>query len=109
MSNNFTPLNGGAGVTIVCNTSTSTRSALPVAPAGVVATAVCVNNIGLNYAFFALGGSGVTASTAYTAIAPGASPNIELQFAGGSGAPTYGAAISIGGATTLQITLGVLS
>lgn len=105
----FTPLNGGIGISLACITASSTRAVLPVAPDGVVANAVRVNNIGVNYAFVALGKSTIDGTTACTAIAPGASPNIEFQFAGGSGAPTHIGGISIGGNTTLQITLGILS
>lgn len=105
----FTPLNGGAGVSIACNTSTSTRAALPSPPAGVVANAIKVANIGVNYAALALGDGTVAATLAYQQIAPGAAAEIELPYAGGSGAPTYAAAISLDGATTLQITLGILS
>lgn len=105
----FTPLNGGAGVSIACNTSNSTRAALPLPPLGVVANAVQVNNIGVNYGTLALGDATVAATTSYQPIAPGAAPVLELPYAGGSGAPTYAAGLAIGGNTTLVITLGILS
>lgn len=109
MSDSFTPLNGGKGVTIACNTSSSSSVALPIAANNVVANSVRVNNTGVNYAFFALGDGTAAADLSYAAISPGDDPVFKFQFAGGSGAPTHGAAISFGGPTNLQITLGIAS
>lgn len=110
MSKVFTPLNGGAGITIACNTSTSTRAALPALDPPAVATAVAVSNTGVNYAYLALGEDDVTATTACQVVVPGAPPLIlGIAYAGGTRAPNYVAGISSGGATTLQITLGSIA
>lgn len=105
---NFTPLNNGAGVSVSCNTSSSTRGTLPTI-SGAVADAMCVTNTGVNYAFFAMGDSTVTATTAALAISPGDQIVLSIPYAGGAGAPTHVAGISTNDVTTLQVTLGTLS
>lgn len=102
----FAPLNGGGGTTVSCNTSTSTRAALPTLT-GQQPTVFLVVNTGVNYGSFALGDSTIVATTSYTTLAPGDDIEVAIQFAGSEGAPTHIAGISTGGNTTLQITLGI--
>jgi hypothetical protein len=108
LPSNFMPINGGAGVSVPCNTSSSTRVALPTPEDSLIPNAIAVSNTGVFYAHAGLGDSTLQATTAYQAISPGDQIAFPFPFAGGSGAPTYVAGISIDGSTTLQVTLGVL-
>lgn len=107
LSQVFSPLSGGAGISITCNTSSSTRSALPTNIA--VAQAICVTNVGVNYAFLVWGNSTIDATVAGLAISPGDQLILALGYGSGSSSPTHAAAISIDGATTLQISVGGLA
>jgi hypothetical protein len=102
----FTPLNGASGVSIACNTSSSTRGTLPSVES--VANAMVVTNTGVNYAFFAMGDSTVSATTAALAISPGDQIILTIPYAGTSRSPTHVAAISTNDVTTLQVTLGMI-
>lgn len=108
LPSNFMILNGGEGVSLSCNTSSSTRAALVAPTDGLIPNAVAVTNTGVYYAHVGIGDSTIEATTAYQAISPGDQVPISFPFAGGSGAPTHVAGISIDGSTTIQVTLGIL-
>jgi hypothetical protein len=92
------------GVSVAC-TGTSARGAFPTLANGVRADTICINNTGTDYIFVALGGSGVTATTACLGIPPGIL-FVNMPNAGSSDAPAYIAGITGGGSFTLQATLG---
>lgn len=104
MANDFTPLNGGLGVSVAC-TGASARGAFPTLANGVRADLIAITNTGTDVIFVALGNSTVVATTACMAINPG-TMFVQMPNAGSSGAPSYIAGITGGGSYTLQATLG---
>lgn len=101
----FTPEDGGAGVFLTCTTSSS-RAAFPNPSNGSI---YCVNNLGLDNVFLALGRSDIVATTAYMSFPPGLT-YIGIPHAGSrTGAPTHVAGITQTGSVDVQISLGTLS